>query len=141
MREELEAIEKKKLAKVRSLLTFFNQEVPSTFGEPQPKNNDDMRLAIASMRKLPAFGMKGVKIEFEWPTERDLLAMPKGKPFSVLKLKWKRSRMHEQSIGAIQVILGNGQRSPVFCAKDNDEKGMQVVHVREANEIKRVSGT
>jgi hypothetical protein len=46
------------------------------------------------------FGVKAAKIDFEWPTEKDLLAMPKGKPIKVTKLKWKKAKAHEQAFGA-----------------------------------------
>jgi hypothetical protein len=94
-------MEKKKIEKVKSLLSLFNQEVPNIFGECPQKNADHLQIAIPTIRKLPAFGFKAAKIDFEWPTERDLLSMPKKKPMSILKFKWKRSRMAEQSIGAL----------------------------------------
>ena len=100
IKQDLDSMEKKKVAKVKSLLSLFNQDIPSTFCDAQPKNADHLKLALATIRKLPAFGFKAAKIDFEWPTERDLMMMPKGKPISILKLKWKRSRIHEQSIGA-----------------------------------------
>lgn len=75
--------------------------MPTTFcSQLVLPDSDQLKTAIATIRKLPTFGMKAAKVDFEWPTEKDLLAMPKGKPIKVAKLKWKRAKAQEQSFGA-----------------------------------------
>ncbi len=68
------------------------------------------------MRDLPRFGLTANPINFRYPTDADLLAMPKDKPIEAIKLNWKPSSGSASSIGAIQVIYSNGSASPVFMA-------------------------
>lgn len=73
------------------------------------------------MRDLPEFGYntwKGYAVNFRFPTDADLRAMPKDKPIQAVKLCWKPSAANANNIGALQVIYSNGVASPVFLAKD-----------------------
>ena len=45
--------------------------------------------AIKTLRKLPLFGLPNYEPDFEWPTDLDLLDMPKGNPIKVIGFKWK----------------------------------------------------
>ena len=73
---------------------------------------------IKTLRDLPLFGYTGEPVNFRYPTDADLRAMPKDKPIEAIKLAWKRSAKDYRFIGAIQVIYSNGAASPVFLAKD-----------------------
>ena len=78
---------------------------------------------IKTMRDLPEFGYntwKGYGVDFRFPTDADLRAMPKDKPIQAVKLCWKPSATpgYASVIGALQVIYSNGVASPVFLAKD-----------------------
>jgi hypothetical protein len=70
------------------------------------------------MRDLPLFGLNHNPVNFRYPTDADLLAMPKDKPIEAIKLNWKPSSNYASLIGAIQVVYSNGSASPVFLAKD-----------------------
>ena len=69
------------------------------------------------MRDLPLFGYKAGRVNFRYPKDADLRAMPKGKPIEAIKLNWKPSSTSEHLIGALQVIYSNGTSSPVLLAK------------------------
>ena len=75
---------------------------------------------IKTLRDLPLFGITGCPVNFRFPTDADLRAMPKDKPIEAIKLAWKPSAANGYGhlIGAIQVIYSNGAASPVFLAKD-----------------------
>ena len=73
---------------------------------------------IKTLRDLPLFGYTQCPINFRYPTDADLRAMPKDKPIEAIKLAWKPSAANDICIGAIQVIYSNGAASPVFLAKD-----------------------
>ena len=73
---------------------------------------------IKTLRDLPLFGFTGAAVNFRYPTDADLRAMPKDKPIEAIKLAWKTSAANASYIGAIQVIYSNGAASPVFLAKD-----------------------
>ena len=70
------------------------------------------------MRDLPLFGYTARPVNFRYPTDADLRAMPKDKPIEAIKLAWKTTAAYGDTIGAIQVIYSNGTASPVFLAKD-----------------------
>ena len=71
------------------------------------------------MRDLPLFGYTVKPVNFRYPTDADLRAMPKDKPIEAVKLSWKPSNSYNSSyIGALQVTYSNGVSSPVFLAKD-----------------------
>ena len=80
------------------------------------------------MRKLTLFGFKnGLAINFEYPIEKDMLAMPLNKPIEVIGLNWHESDAHyigKPWLGALQVILSNGVKSPVFLGTDQVQKNL-----------------
>ncbi len=49
---------------------------------------------IKTMRDLPIFGINTGAVDFRFPTEADLRAMPKNKPIEAIKLNWKSSYAH-----------------------------------------------
>ena len=73
---------------------------------------------IKTLRDLPLFGWTAGVVNFRYPTDAVLRAMPKDKPIEAIKLAWKPSAADASFIGAIQVIYSNGAASPVFLAKD-----------------------
>ena len=85
-------MEKEKMLKVKNLLDMLNKEVPIVFSNDKISPDEVLKKAIKSMRKLPIFGCTNAKVDFEWPTDKDLLAMPKGKLIKIMKLKWKKSK-------------------------------------------------
>ncbi len=72
---------------------------------------------IKTMRDLPIFGINTGVVNFRFPTDADLRAMPKGKPIETIKLNWKPSSAGAHLIGALQAIYSNGTASPVFLAR------------------------
>jgi hypothetical protein len=73
------------------------------------------------MRDFPEFGWtnwKAYAVNFRFPTDADLRAMPKDKPIQAVKLCWKPCDKYANVIGALQVIYSNGVASPVFLSKD-----------------------
>ena len=73
------------------------------------------------MRDFPEFGWtnwKAYAVNFRFPTDADLRAMPKDKPIQAVKLRWKPCDKYANVIGALQVIYSNGVASPVFLSKD-----------------------
>ena len=108
VRQQLKKMDKEKMVKVKNLLDMLNKEVPTVFSIEIISPDEVLKRAIKSMRKLPMFGCANAKVDFEFPTEKDLLAMPKGKLIKLLKLKWKKSKTQEQGFGALQVFLANG---------------------------------
>jgi hypothetical protein len=56
------------------------------------KNSEGRSLeeAVKTMRKLPVLGYQDEVMDFEWPQEKDLLAMPKDKPFKIEKLIYQK---------------------------------------------------
>ncbi len=73
---------------------------------------------IKTMRDLTEFGDNALGVNFRFPTDADLRAMPKDNPIQAVKLCWKPSAANADVIGALQVIYSNGVASPVFLAKD-----------------------
>ena len=76
------------------------------------------------MRKLTLFGFNDgnkLAINFEYPIEKDMLEMPLDKPIKAIGLNWHKSDAHYSGkpwLGALQVILSNGMKSPVFLGPD-----------------------
>ena len=50
----------------------------------------DIHQALQTLRKLPLFGKRHFKIDFEWPTKNELLAMH-GKEIKLEGLSWELS--------------------------------------------------
>ena len=103
---------KQKEAKVKELLEVLNFKNAEKFELCSFSNEDN----IKTMRDLPRFGRTDNSINFRYPTDADLCAMPKDKPIEAVKLNWKPSSNDASYIGAIQVIYSNGSASPVFLA-------------------------
>ena len=95
--------------------------------------------SIKTMRDLPLFGLIQNAVNFRYPTDADLRAMPKDKPIEAVKLNWKPSSSNASLIGAIQVIYSNGSASPVFSAKNQDANGLQTVVLN--SQVKKIRGT
>jgi hypothetical protein len=97
--------------KIQSILKAFFQDIMTeTF------YNKDRKAAIKTMRKLPLYGFKsnGMALpDFEWPTAQDILKMPDdSQPLRIASIEWQNDFSR---IGMIQVVLTNGQKSPVFA--------------------------
>ncbi len=75
--------------------------------------------ALLTIKRLPYFGHQNYgsdTIDFEWPIRDDIMAMPYEKPIRIVAIKWNRTDVKKNRIGAIQVILENGCASPIFKA-------------------------
>jgi hypothetical protein len=79
------------------------------------------------MRDLPLFGWTKGKVNFRFPTNADLRAMPKDKLIEATKLNWKPSSVSDSHIGALQVIYSNGAASPIFLTEGENANGLQTV--------------
>ena len=133
-REHKKGYEQLKEAKVRDLLSVFQIEHVPKF-ELGVSIEDN----IKTMRDLPEFGYTGSGVNFRFPTDADLRAMPKDKPIQAVKLCWKPSSNNYYHVGALQVIYSNGVASPVFLAKEQDANGLQTVVLNE--QVKKIRGT
>ena len=74
--------------------------------------------AIKTLRKTDCYGYNGKPCDFEWPTPKDLLQMPKGALIKLQDFKYKQSTAYKDHFGAFQVTLSNGHSSPVFTASN-----------------------
>jgi hypothetical protein len=103
----------------------------------------DNRKAIRSLRKLPKFGIsdKGAEyFDFEWPKKDQLLQMPEDEtPVKVVAIEWQESSKFPNFIGAIQLELSNGYKSPLIKCDKVATKAMQRVELTFP--IKRIIGT
>jgi len=88
---------------------------------------------ISTIRKLQHFGNNGngvVPFDFEWPTKsEDIQPAADGQPVRVVAIEWQRSAYDKIFIGGIQLVLSNGQKSPLFLAKDQQQKKLQRVDI------------
>ncbi len=89
-REQKKGYEQLKEAKFRDLLSVFQIERVPKF-ELGVSIEDN----IKTMRDLPEFGNTGGRVNFRFPTDADLRAMPKDKPIQAVKLCWKPSAEYD----------------------------------------------
>jgi hypothetical protein len=98
--------------------------------------------AHATIRKVAHFGYidgGSYKFDFEWPKVEDLHLDTNGAPLKVIAIDYAKSTGNSSYIGAIQLTLSNGQKSPVFLAKDQQAG---VMETRDVNfDIKKIRGT
>lgn len=89
---------KRKEARLKEILTAFDLESFQTF-ELCISIEDNFK----TMRDLPLFGYNVYPkpINFRFPTDADLRAMPKDKPIEAIELKWKKCSADSTVIGAI----------------------------------------
>ena len=80
------------------------------------KNLLALEEAKKTLRKTACYGYNGYPCDFEWPTPKDLLQMPKGALIKLQDLKYKQSTPYTEYFGVFQVTLSNGHSSPVFTA-------------------------
>jgi hypothetical protein len=73
--------------------------------------------AISTLRKTTCFGDNRFPIGFEWPSPINILQMPKYVPIYIVDLKYKLNTGLIDGFCAFQVVLSNGESSPVFTAK------------------------
>lgn len=92
--------------------------------------------SIKTLRDLPVFGSIDYATDSKWPTAIDLLKMPTGSPIQVSELRWKKNG---DGFGAIQVILSNGQKSPVFLASGQNADNLSAVPIPA--DIKKIRGS
>ena len=95
------------------------------------------------MRKLPVYGYTqgGAYVQdYEWPTADDLRQMPRDKPFKVAALNWKKCDQINTVIGGIQMVLTNGQISPLYLTKESSDKNLERLDVDFAK-VRRLRGT
>jgi hypothetical protein len=78
--------------------------------------------AAKTLRELPLYGHTVNKVDFRWPMLGDLLKMNTDKPIYATALRWKQRKEY---ICGVQVVMGNGQHSPVFLGKTQHESKMK----------------
>ncbi len=57
------------------------------------------------------FGITDKFEDFIWPKQEDLDDMPTENPIKVASFNWKKNSENADYIGAIQVVLSNGNKS------------------------------
>lgn len=67
--------------------------------------------AVKTLRKTQKFGRQDDKIDFEWPKESDLSALPTDRPVKIERITY---RTRGDFINQVQVHLTNGHSSPLF---------------------------
>ena len=70
------------------------------------------------MRKSSCYGLENKSVDFEWPKPSDLRQMANKKLIKLAQLNYNQGSTRSDRFGAFQVILSNGESSPVFAAKD-----------------------
>jgi len=76
-----------------------------------------------SFRKLPVFGCKSDKVDFQWPSIQELVELA---PHGLCSLVWKEySYCSNQYIAGIQLKFSNGVSSPLFMAKNVPTSGLK----------------
>ncbi len=103
---------KLKEARLKELLTAFDFQNALKF-----ELGFSIEDNIKTMRELPLFGNTANPVNFRYPIDADLRAMPKDNPIEAVKLSWKPST-NSNYVGALQVTYSNGVASPVFLAKN-----------------------
>ena len=110
---------------------------------PDGFNLKEMRKqAMKTIRKLPLLGYTDnnkLAINFVWPEEQDMLQMPEDKPIEAVGFNWHKSDVNGSYIGALQVILSNGQTSPVFLCLNQVQRNLQRVNL--TTPVKTIRGT
>lgn len=71
---------------------FFTQQMEAmlklSIGNVEPV--DGLQAAIRTIRKVPIFkDVHDAAINFEWPTKEQIVAMPRGKSYSLRRVLWK----------------------------------------------------
>jgi hypothetical protein len=75
---------------------------------------DGLQAALRTVRKIPIFkDVHDAALNFEWPSNEQLIAMPRGKSYSLRRLLWKPFQK-DNSVGCLGLELWNGQKSPIF---------------------------
>ncbi len=69
------------------------------------------------MRRTVCYGKNSNPEDFEWPKPSDLRNMTKKTLIKLAKLNYKPYSGGNR-FGAFQVVLSNGESSPVFLSKD-----------------------
>lgn len=97
------------------------------------------------MRKLPKFGVSDKKadyFDFEWPKRNELLQMPEDEnPIKVCAIHWQESSKFPNFIGALQLELSNGHRSPIFRC-ENSQISQSPMHMLDLSfTVRRIMGT
>ena len=96
--------------------------------------------AAKTLRKLPVFGSSVEKPQFEWPTEKDLIAMPLDKPIKIVGFNWKRSDSDGKTFAGIQLVLSNGSSSPLFLARNTSANNLQWVSLASDQKVRKIKG-
>jgi len=90
--------------------------VPKVLQEETPRQK-----TIKSLRKLQIFGKDWPdKIDFEWPTADDLMAIQDLENLKLSCINWK----HSAGISCIQFEFRNGVKSPLIISKNQDADKM-----------------
>ena len=99
--------------------------------------------AMKTIRKLPLLGYTDnnkLAINFVWPEEQDMLQMPEDKPIEAVGFNWHKSDYSNGNyIGALQVILSNGQTSSVFLCLNQVQRNLRRVNLTAP--VKTIRGT
>jgi hypothetical protein len=81
------------------------------FTKPEP---DGLQASLRTVRRIPIFkDVHEAGLNFEWPTHEQIVAMPRGKSYSLRRILWKPFQK-DNSIGCLGLELWNGQKSPIF---------------------------
>jgi hypothetical protein len=81
------------------------------------KRKQALETAIQTMRKSVCFGRNSNPEDFEWPKPSDLRKMSKKTLIKLAKLNYNIDSTGRR-FGAFQVVLSNGESSPVFLSKN-----------------------
>ena len=92
------------------------------------------------MRKTACYGRNNYPVDFEWPKENDLLQMLLNGPMRIKDLKYRKTPAGSR-FDAFQLLLSNGISSPVFAAKDTNDKNLVSLEIKDYAIVKRVKGT
>ena len=72
---------------------------------------------MRTIRRIPIFkDVHESATIFEWPSNQQIIAMPRGKSYSLRRILWKPFQK-ENSVGCLGLELWNGQKSPIFRGK------------------------
>ncbi len=123
-KQAIEDIKKIKDEKFRNLMDIFKANIKE-IKIVAPKRFDLKEIrkeAMKTIRKLPLLGYTNdnkLEIDFYWPKEQEILQIPEEKPIEAVGFNWHKADYDNGNyIGGLQVILSNGQTSPVFLCKD-----------------------
>ena len=66
--------------------------------------------------------------------------MPRDKPFKAAAINWKRCDQVNTVIGGLQMVLANGQNSPLYLTDESSDKNLERMNV-DFGKVRRLRGT